>query len=136
MTLRRLVRAHAALLMALVAALLVAPGAMLALVAFPAHGFESFAAARMFAGILAVLAAALWGLGDVPPSPAVVWTALLLALSHGLLALLLGVQQVAIWNSTAGWLLVALAAGLATAYVAAAVDVRRPVAASTDAAGR
>jgi hypothetical protein len=134
MTLRRLARFHAALLLMLVAALLVAPGVTLAALAVPVHGLETHAAARMVAGILGVLAAALWGLGNVPPSPAVVSTALLLALSHGLLALLLGLQQVAIWNSSAGWTLVALSSGLATAYVAAAVDVRRPVPAPTDTA--
>lgn len=127
MTLRRVARTHAILLLVLCAGCLVAPVPVLSWLRISAPSFAALALARLAGGVSAVLAAACWGLGDIPAGPAVVRTSLWLAVAHAFLAALLLLQEIAIWGSAAGAALVAISAALALGYLTAAVNARRPI---------
>lgn len=127
MTLRRVARTHAILLLLLAVGCMVVPVPLLSAFRIGVPSFATLALARVAGGVSAVLAAACWGLGDIPAGPAVVRTSLWLALAQALLTALLLLQEIAIWGSAAGAVLVGISAALAIGYLAAAMRARRPI---------
>lgn len=104
--LRSFIRLHTAILALASMALLLAPGAVLRTFGVAADSLEVLAVARVLAGLLAVLAAALLFLPDLPG--AVRGRALGgVAVAYALLTGLVLLQQIAIWSSTPGVLLTA-----------------------------
>ena len=125
---RLAVTVHTLLLAAGCGALLGAPLPLLAAFGVADPALPVLALTRVFAGALAVVAAAV---APLPALPAQARRGALagVAVAYGAAAGLAGVQQVAIWSRPAGAALVAALAALAFAFAALAVAERSPRAA-------
>lgn len=101
---RTVVRLHTVILFVASLALLIAPGSIMTAFGVADPTFPVLALARMIAGLLVVLAAAIL---PVPALPVPVrgYALALIAGAYGILAMLTLTQQVAIWSSVAGGLL-------------------------------
>ena len=102
--LRNLIRLHTLILAAASLALLIAPIAVLQAFGVTDASFPVLALTRVLAGLVAVLAAAILPVPNLPvPARGQALTGL--AVSYALLAALIVTQQIAIWSSLAGMLL-------------------------------
>jgi hypothetical protein len=101
---RTVIRIHTVILVAASLGLLIAPGLILSAFGVVNPSFPVLALTRVLAGFVAVLAAAIVPVPDLPAP--VRGNALgLIAAAYGLMAALCLMQQVAIWSSVAGALL-------------------------------
>jgi hypothetical protein len=122
--LRRLIQLHTVILAAASVALLIAPGAALAELGIVTPNFPVLALTRLIAALLVIAAAAVLPLSQVTPAarrPAL-WG---LTAAYSASTLLLLVQEIAIWGSTTGAIVVITAGVLSCAFAAAAVAERR-----------
>lgn len=101
---RTVVRLHTAILAAASLVLLIAPTAVLKVFGITDASFPVLALTRVLAGFIAVLAAAVLPVPNLP-APVRGQALMGLAAAYALLAMLALVQQVAIWSSVGGALL-------------------------------
>ena len=102
--LKSVVRLHTAILATASVALLIVPGKILESFGVIDPSFSVLSLTRILAGLIGVLAAAVYPLPDLPVS-ARGKALTIVAISYALLAALTIAQQVAIWSSVAGLLL-------------------------------
>lgn len=125
--LKNVVRLHTAILAAASLSLLVVPGRILDAFGVIDPSFSVLSLTRILAGLIGVLAAAVYPLPDLPVL--VRGKALkTVAISYTLLAVLTIAQQVAIWSSLAGLLLSAECLIHAAAFAWLAASERKVVA--------
>lgn len=125
--LRTIVRLHTGILVVTGLALLVFPGAILAVFGVADPTFPVLALTRVLAGLIIVLAAAVTPVPELA-APARGYALTLIAAAYALLSALCLMQQVAIWSSIAGALLSAELILQAAAFGWLAVAERRSVA--------
>lgn len=126
--LRNVVRLHTVILVATSLALLIVPAVILEAFGITNASFPVLALTRVLAGLIGVLAAAVYPVPDLPaPTRGHALTGL--AVSYALLSALITAQQVAIWSSLAGTLLTAECLIHTAAFAWLAVDERRSVSA-------
>ena len=104
--LRSFIRFHTVVLAIASAALLLAPDAVLGMFGVQGGSFEVLALTRVLAGVVALLAAALLPLPDLP-APARGRALVGVAAAYMVVAALALTQQIAIWANVAGALLTA-----------------------------
>jgi hypothetical protein len=122
--LRRLIQLHTVILAAASVALLIAPGAAFAGLGIVTPNLPVLALTRLIAALLVIAAAAVLPLSQVSPAArrSALWG---LTAAYGASTVLLLVQEIAIWGSTMGAILVITAGVLSCAFAAAAVAERR-----------
>lgn len=128
MMLRNVVRLHTVILVATSLALLIAPSVILEAFGITNASFAVLSLTRVLAGLIGVLAAAVYPVPDLP-APARGQALTGLAVSYALLAALITAQQVAIWSNLAGTVLTAECLLHTAAFAWLAVDERRSVSA-------
>jgi hypothetical protein len=113
--LRNVIRLHTLILVAASLFLLVAPATVLQTFGVTDTSFPVLALARVIAGLIAVLAAAVAPVPNLP-TPARGKALIGLAAAYAFLSILILAQQIAIWSSLAGTLLSAGCILLAAAF--------------------